>query len=161
MKNFLYWEGIKIASLVQKLQSFYWRGRFCLMVELHRDGSTPAACAARLFFFGGGTNLWSLCYQRSLPYLVFLIDNRNVFINTPRKPLWYRMIMLNIMYIFFNYISACLLRPKLGKDYFKMDMPLRSVNTLLKYVMHTPLTSTGTISWYMTWVGCCTDVFQW
>ena len=49
MKNFLYWEGIKIASLVQKLRSFYWRGGFCLLSELHWEKSAPAAGAADLF----------------------------------------------------------------------------------------------------------------
>ena len=41
--------GIKTPLVVQKLRPFYWRGRFCLLVELHWDGSAPAACAAGLF----------------------------------------------------------------------------------------------------------------
>ena len=35
--------------MVQKLRPFYWRGGFGLLVELHREGSAPAACAAGLF----------------------------------------------------------------------------------------------------------------
>ena len=35
--------------MVQKLQPFYLRGGFCLLVELQRGGSAPAACAAGLF----------------------------------------------------------------------------------------------------------------
>ena len=35
--------------MVQKLRPFYWRGGFCLLVELHREGSAPAACAVGLF----------------------------------------------------------------------------------------------------------------
>ena len=38
-----------IERLVQKLPQFGWRGEFCLLVELHREGSAPAACAAGLF----------------------------------------------------------------------------------------------------------------
>ena len=37
--------------LVQKLWWFRWMGGFCLLVELHREGSAPEACAAGLFFF--------------------------------------------------------------------------------------------------------------
>ena len=42
-------KGIKIPSVVQKWRAFYWRGGFCLLVELRREGSAPAACAAGLF----------------------------------------------------------------------------------------------------------------
>ena len=35
--------------MVQKLRPFYWRGGFCPLVELHWEGSAPAACAAGLF----------------------------------------------------------------------------------------------------------------
>ena len=39
---------ILIASLVQKLKQFWLTGGFYLEVELHREGSAPAACAAGL-----------------------------------------------------------------------------------------------------------------
>ena len=43
-------KGIKIPSVVQKLRTFYWDGT-CPLVELHREGSAPAAaCAAGLFY---------------------------------------------------------------------------------------------------------------
>ena len=32
--------------MVQKWRPFYWRCGFCLLVDLHREGSAPAACAA-------------------------------------------------------------------------------------------------------------------
>ena len=35
--------------MAQKFWQFYWRGGFCLFMELHRKGSAPAACAAGLF----------------------------------------------------------------------------------------------------------------
>ena len=38
--------------MVQQLRSFYWRGWFCLLVELHREGCVPAACAAGLLISG-------------------------------------------------------------------------------------------------------------
>ena len=40
---------MEIASLMTKLQRFCWMGGFCLLVELHQEGSAPAACAADLF----------------------------------------------------------------------------------------------------------------
>ena len=43
-------KGIQIAYLVQKLQQFCRMGGFCPLLELHREGSAPAACAADLFF---------------------------------------------------------------------------------------------------------------
>ena len=39
LKTFLISKEIKIASLVQKLRRFDWIGRFCLLVELHWEGS--------------------------------------------------------------------------------------------------------------------------
>ena len=39
---------IFLALVVQKLRPFYWRGGFCLLVELHQEGSALAACAAGL-----------------------------------------------------------------------------------------------------------------
>ena len=36
--------------MVQKLRPFYLRGGFC-QLELHREGSVPAACAACLFIY--------------------------------------------------------------------------------------------------------------
>ena len=41
-------KGIQIASLVQELRRFCWMGGFCLLVELHRQRSAPAACTAGL-----------------------------------------------------------------------------------------------------------------
>ena len=39
---------MKIPSVVQKLRPFYWGGGFCLLVELHREGSAPSVCAFSL-----------------------------------------------------------------------------------------------------------------
>ena len=39
-------KGIKITVLAQKLQQFCLKGGFCLLVELHGEGSAPVACAA-------------------------------------------------------------------------------------------------------------------
>ena len=49
IKNFLDPKENKNPTVVQKLPQFYWRGGFCLFVELHQEGSAPAACAASLF----------------------------------------------------------------------------------------------------------------
>ena len=45
-------KGTKIPSVVQKLWPFYWWCGFGLLVELHREGSASAACAAGLFLKG-------------------------------------------------------------------------------------------------------------
>ena len=42
--------GIKIPSLVQELRRFCWMAGFCLLVELHREGSVPAAYALQNIF---------------------------------------------------------------------------------------------------------------
>ena len=49
IKNFQNPEGHQIPSVGQKIRPFYLRGGFGLLVELHREGSDPAACAAGLF----------------------------------------------------------------------------------------------------------------
>ena len=51
VKQTTFWilKGIKIAVLVQNLRRFCWTDWFCLLVDLHREGSAPAACAAGLF----------------------------------------------------------------------------------------------------------------
>ena len=65
--------GIKIALLVRELRPFCWIGWFCLLVELHREGSAPAACAADLFFLRrDGASWWRVCYQLGIPHLVYL-----------------------------------------------------------------------------------------
>ena len=43
--------GIKIALLVQKLWQFCWMVGFCLLVNLHWEGSAPAAYAQGLFLW--------------------------------------------------------------------------------------------------------------
>ena len=48
-RRFWILKGIIIAVLVEKCQWFCWMGGFCLLVELHQEGSVPAACAAGLF----------------------------------------------------------------------------------------------------------------
>ena len=58
--------GIKIAVLVQKLWQFSRTGEFCLLVELHREGSSrlqPAkqACCWVLFFTNTSLNIFDLC----------------------------------------------------------------------------------------------------
>ena len=54
-------KGIKIPLVVQKLRPFYRRGGFSLLVELHREGSAPALCAAGLFLELPGTFLELPC----------------------------------------------------------------------------------------------------
>ena len=49
LKRFQILKSIKMAVLVQNLRRFSWLGVFCLLVELHREGSAPAAFAAGLF----------------------------------------------------------------------------------------------------------------
>ena len=49
MQNSFTIKDPKIALVVQKLRQFYWRGGFCLLVELHWEGSAPPACPAGLF----------------------------------------------------------------------------------------------------------------
>ena len=44
-------KGIRIPSVVQKLRPFYWRGGFGPLVELHQEGSSPAACTAGFYFW--------------------------------------------------------------------------------------------------------------
>ena len=39
----------RTGPVLQKLRQFCWMGGFCPLVELHREGSAPAACAAGLF----------------------------------------------------------------------------------------------------------------
>ena len=48
IKNFLNPEGQPNCITGSKVRPFYWRGGICLLVELHREGSAPAACAAGL-----------------------------------------------------------------------------------------------------------------
>ena len=36
--------------MVQKWQPFYWRCGFCILDDLHQEGSVHATCAAGLFF---------------------------------------------------------------------------------------------------------------
>ena len=42
-------KGIPIAILFQEIGRFCKRGGFCLALELHQEGSVPAACVAGLF----------------------------------------------------------------------------------------------------------------
>ena len=42
-------KGTQITLLVQKLWQFCWIGGLCLLVELHKEASGSAACAACLF----------------------------------------------------------------------------------------------------------------
>ena len=42
-------KGFQVALLVQKLWQFCLMSAVCLLVELHREGSAPTACAAGLF----------------------------------------------------------------------------------------------------------------
>ena len=50
IKNFLNPEGHQNPISGSKVTAILQRGRFCLLVELHREGSAFAACAAGLFF---------------------------------------------------------------------------------------------------------------
>ena len=40
-----------MVSFGQKLRRFCWFGGFCLLVQLHQEGSAPKACAAGLFLY--------------------------------------------------------------------------------------------------------------
>ena len=42
--------------MVQKLRPFYWRGQFSPLVELHQEGSAPAAWHSRLVFYWNTIN---------------------------------------------------------------------------------------------------------
>ena len=39
LRTFLLLNNIKIESLVQKVWKFGWMGGFCLLMELHQEGS--------------------------------------------------------------------------------------------------------------------------
>ena len=41
--------AIKIARVVEELRQFFCMTGFCLIVELHQDGSAPETCAVALF----------------------------------------------------------------------------------------------------------------
>ena len=51
IKSFLHLEGHKNPIGGLKVMSILLKSGFCLLVELHREGSAPAACAAGLFLF--------------------------------------------------------------------------------------------------------------
>ena len=42
-----------------KITVFLLKGEFCILVELHREWSAPAACAAGLFLAGANLNFLS------------------------------------------------------------------------------------------------------
>ena len=46
-------------------------GRFCLLVELHREGSAPAACAAGLFSCQVAFNVNEFSTQNICPFDIF------------------------------------------------------------------------------------------
>ena len=66
-------KGIKIGKLVQKLQWFCWMGGFCLLVELHWEGTAPAACAAALFYHTPHSTSPSFCVNS------FTISSATIF----------------------------------------------------------------------------------
>ena len=70
-------KGITIAVFFQRLRQFAEWLDFCLLVELHREGSAPAACAAGLFL----DKVMQIClisyFKRHIYYLLF----QNGFIN--------------------------------------------------------------------------------
>ena len=49
LRRFLNLKDIKIASLVPNLQPFCWVGGFCLLVDMHRDGSARSLNKSNLF----------------------------------------------------------------------------------------------------------------
>ena len=49
IKNFLNPEGHQNPFSSLKVTAIYWRGGFCPLVKLHREGFAPVACAAGLF----------------------------------------------------------------------------------------------------------------
>ena len=58
IKNFLNLKGHRFTG--SKVTAILVRGRFCLLMELHREGSAPAACAAGLFYIESDIcNGWS------------------------------------------------------------------------------------------------------
>ena len=70
-------KGNKITVLVQKLRWFCWMGVFCLKVELHRQGSAPAACAAGLFM---EMLNWARLQQIQDKWLFWIFKVSNFFI---------------------------------------------------------------------------------
>ena len=78
-------DGIEIAVLVQKLQRFCWMGGFCLLVELHREGSAPAACTAGLFSLMLKYLIWPVCvFQVLFIFGKFLLFTCHI-ISRPRQ----------------------------------------------------------------------------
>ena len=49
IKNFLNPEGHQNRIIGSKVKAILLKGGFCQLVELHREGSAPAACAVGLF----------------------------------------------------------------------------------------------------------------
>ena len=49
IKNFLNLKGHQNCITGWKVTAILLKGGFCLLVELHREGSAPAACAAGMF----------------------------------------------------------------------------------------------------------------
>ena len=47
-------EGHQNRYIGSKVTAILLKGSFCLLVELHQEGSAPAACAAGLFITGVG-----------------------------------------------------------------------------------------------------------
>ena len=63
IKTFINPEGHHITSLVQKLRLFYTRGGFCLLAELHREGSAINGVHRLVFFHNSNGQQNSLCVE--------------------------------------------------------------------------------------------------
>ena len=73
-KNFVNSERHHNRITGSEIKPFSWRGGFCLLVKLHREGSVPVAWAAGLF-------------QRHFVYLYFI--ETSTYIPTVLSPLYY------------------------------------------------------------------------
>ena len=68
--------------MVQKVWSFYWRGLYCLLVELHWERCAPAACAVGLFFIMFPKHRYNLLFSHKTKERLFLWCLRFLFPNS-------------------------------------------------------------------------------
>ena len=90
--------------MVQKLRSFYGRWWFCLLVELLREGSAPAACAAGLFRVIVYKKKWILS---KLCPLLCVIQQYRFYIMSQNQYHWFCKYhkSMSIPWVFINTIS--------------------------------------------------------
>ena len=88
---------------------FCWMSGFCLLVELYREGSAPAACAAGLLFFR-----FTLCTNFTLSWRVLQSPGRVNFASKKSQieaihSHWHMVVQSKLFFsFFFNYLySKC------------------------------------------------------